>query len=167
MNHLEVLFSTDRVEFVAVTEELIPDYLGMVNDYEHVAKLIGSKEKTYTEEDERAWVRKKREENALVWSILKREDGAFVGNIELMDPENGSAELGIALTAGMQDQGYGTEAIKRLLQYSFESLGLHRDTLKVFPSNSRAIHVYESCGFREYKRTEDDVFMVIQLGDPV
>ena len=33
--------------------------------------------------------------------------------------------------------------------------------LKVFPDNTRAIRVYEKCGFREFDRTEDDVFMEV------
>ena len=43
----------------------------------------------------------------------------------------------------------------------YHALGLARVFLKVFPFNARAIHVYEKCGFREYDRTEDDVFMEI------
>ncbi len=31
--------------------------------------------------------------------------------------------------------------------------------LKAGPYNAQAIHVYEKCGFREYERTEQDVFM--------
>ena len=44
---------------------------------------------------------------------------------------------------------------------TIEALGLHRIFLKVYPHNARAIHVYEKCGFREYDRTEKDVFMEI------
>lgn len=158
---MSILFSSDRIDFVSVSETLIPDYLEMVNDYEHVGKPIGSKQKTYTAADEQKWVRTKLEEHAQVYSMLERGSGAFIGNIELMDPEDESAELGIAITARMQEQGYGTEGITRLIRYGFQELGFKRICLRVFPENLRAIHVYEKCGFREYDRTNDDVFMEI------
>ena len=93
--------------------------------------------------------------------MLEKRTGAFIGNIELLHIENGSAELGIAITAAMQEKGYGTEAIPAMVQYGMDTLGLRRIFLKVFPDNDRAIHVYEKCGFREYDRTADDVFMEI------
>ena len=61
----------------------------------------------------------------------------------------------------MQEKGYGTEAIPAMVRYGMETLGLRRIFLKVYPDNVRAIHVYEKCGFREYDRTADDVFMEI------
>ena len=98
--------------------------------------------------------------------MLEKGTGAFVGNIELMDVADGNGELGVAITAGMQDRGFGSEAVSAMVQYGMDRLGLHRVFLKVFPDNARAIHVYEKCGFREYDRTEDDVFMeILRAGD--
>ena len=74
---------------------------------------------------------------------------------------NGAGELGIAITAAMQDKGYGTEAIPAMVRYGMDTLGLRRIFLKVYPDNARAIRVYEKCGFREYDQTADDVFMEI------
>ena len=48
-----------------------------------------------------------------------------------------------------------------MVRYGMDTLGLRRVFLKVFPDNARAIRVYEKCGFREYDRTEDDVFMEV------
>jgi len=44
-------------------------------------------------------------------------------------------------------QGYGTEAIDRLLRYAFEALGLNRIGLSVFEFNEEAISAYEKLGF--------------------
>ena len=96
-----------------------------------------------------------------MFSMLDRDRGSFIGNIELMDVADGAGELGIAITAKMQERGYGTEAVAALTQYGFHQLDLHRIFLRTDPSNARAIHVYEKCGFREYDRTEEDVFMEI------
>ena len=50
-----------------------------------------------------------------------------------------------------------------MVQYGIDRLGLARIFLKVFPDNARAIRVYTKCGFREYDRTEEDVFMAVEL----
>ncbi len=83
---MKQVFESSRISFVEVSERLVEDYLAMVNDYENVNRFIGGKHKTYTEEQEREWVRKKLEEKALVFSMLEKKSGEFLGNFELMDP---------------------------------------------------------------------------------
>ena len=156
---MTTVFTSENIRFVRVSEELVPDYLAMVNDWERVGKLIGSRRDPISEEKERRWVQKKLAEGAALFSMLEKDTGAFIGNIELMDIADRAGELGIAVTAAMQDKGYGTEAVRAMVEYGMDQLGLHRVFLKVFPDNARAIRVYEKCGFREYDRTEDDVFM--------
>ena len=158
---MQPIFESENIFFVRVSEELVPDYLAMVNDYDRVGRLIGKGREPIPEEKERQWIRKKLAEQAPLFSMIEKKTGAFIGNIEIMDAVDGAGELGIAITAAMQEKGYGTEAIPAMVQYGMETLGLHRVWLKAFPFNARAIHVYEKCGFREYDRTEDDVFMEI------
>ena len=154
------IFTSERINFVPVSEDLVPDYLAMINDRERVGRFIGRTEPITAEQDRR-WVQKKLAEKAPVFSMVDRATGAFIGNIELMDVADGAGEMGIAITAAMQEQGYGSEAIPAFVRYAMDDLGLSRVYLKAFPFNARAIHVYEKCGFREYDRTEDDVFMEI------
>ena len=156
---MKQIFESENISFVRVTESLVKDYLTMVNDIDHVARFIGRRLEPISEEKEIKWVREKLAENAALFSMLEKDTGAFIGNIELMDIADGAGELGIAVTAAMQDKGYGTEAVRAMVDYGMDTLGLHRVFLKVFPDNVRAIRVYEKCGFREYDRTEDDVFM--------
>ena len=160
---MQPVFESENIFFVRVSESLVPDYLAMVNDVEHVARLIGLSRRSepITAEQERRWVQKKLAEDAAVFSMLEKATGAFIGNIELMDIADRAGELGIAVTAAMQDKGYGTEAVRAMVEYGMDTLGLHRVFLKVFPDNARAIRVYEKCGFREYDQTADDVFMEI------
>lgn len=159
---MKTVFTSERIRFTEVSESLIADYLVMVNDFEHVNRYIGGKEKSFTEEDERVWVRKKKAENAIVYSMLEKETGRFIGNIELMHPDGTEAELGIALTAAMQNSGFGTEAVRALTAYGFEKLGLSRIFLRTSPENLRAAHVYEKCGFREFRRDGEHVWMELR-----
>ena len=157
------IFSSNRIDFVHVSEDLVSDYLAMINDRKNVGRFIGLSRRAepLTAEQDRRWVQKKLAEGAPVFSMLEKATGAFIGNIEFMDITDGVGELGIAITAQMQEKGYGTEAIPAMVRYGMDELGLSRVYLKAFPFNARAIHVYEKCGFREYDRNDEDVFMEI------
>lgn len=159
---MRTVFESERIRFCEVSEELVGDYLAMVNDTEHVGRLIGST-RTYTEEEELSWIRKKLENHTRIFSMIDKATGKFIGNVEMMDVENDAkcGELGICITAKQQERGLGSEAIPAMVKYSAKEYNLDRIMLKVFPFNERAIHVYEKCGFREYDRAPDDVFMEI------
>ena len=158
------VFESDNIRFVQLDESLVQDYLAMVNDMENVGKLIGST-RTFTEEEETEWVRTKLENNFRIFSMIDKATGEFIGNIEIMDVEGDAAsgELGICITAKQQDRGFGSEAIPAMVKYAAKEYGLKRLMLRVFPFNDRAVHVYEKCGFKEYDRAPDDIFMEIIL----
>ena len=158
---MQEIFASENIRFVRVTEELVEDYLAMVNDIERVGRLIGRRTEPVSREKELRWVRGKLAEGAPIFSMIEKAGGAFIGNIELTDLREREAELGIAITASQQDRGFGTEAIRALVAYGTERMGLDRIWLKVYPDNARAIRVYEKCGFREYDRDETDVFMEV------
>ncbi len=156
---MKQIFESDHIRYVTVSEELIDDYLLMVNDWENVNKYLGRHDKTYTAEQEVKWVRMKLEAKDPVFSMIGKDTGDFIGNIELMDVTDSSGELGIAITAGKQNRGLGTEAVSAMTEYGKNVLGLTRIYLKADPENARAIRVYEKCGFRIYDRTDEDVYM--------
>ena len=62
---------------------------------------------------------------------------------------DGISEIGICITPSFQDKHYGTEVIKRTLDYGFNEFGLDEICLKVFSHNARAIHCYKNVGFIE------------------
>jgi RimJ/RimL family protein N-acetyltransferase len=113
----------------------------------------------------------------MLWIIEATEERA-IGNIALLqiDLVHGRAWLGI--TIGEKDcwsRGYGTEAIRLLLRYSFESLALRRIQLITDVDNERGIRCYEKAGFyreallREhrlrYGKPLDMVQMAVLSGD--
>ncbi|MBQ1289220.1 MAG: GNAT family N-acetyltransferase [Erysipelotrichaceae bacterium] len=156
---MKQVFESENIRFVEVSEQLIEEYLIMVNDYENVNRFLGGQSETYTPEQERNWVKEKLAEKAQVFSMIGKKNGEFIGNIEFFDLKEKEAELGIALTAKMQDRGYGTEAIRAFTEYGTDHLGLTRIRLRANTENGRAIHVYEKCGFREYARNDEEVSM--------
>ena len=155
------MFASENIRYMEVSELLLGDYLVMVNDLERVGRLIG-RTAPISEQQGLRWIRKKLEKQDPIFSMLEQKTGDFIGNVELKDSDGTTAELGIAITAAKQDMGYGTEAVAAVVRYGFETLGLCRIFLKAFPGNDRAIHVYQKCGFTEYDRTEQDVYMEIR-----
>ena len=158
---MKQIFESENISYVEVTEELIPDYLTMVNDIEHVDRFIGGPHEPYTEAQEMEWVQEQLRENNTVFSMIEKKSGRFIGSVELMNITGSAGELGIAITAAMQEKGYGTEAVKAITNYGMNTLGLNRVCLRTNLDNFRAIHVYEKCGFREFKRTDKHVCMEI------
>jgi RimJ/RimL family protein N-acetyltransferase len=86
-----------------------------------------------------------------VFGIALRETEALIGSCGLhhVSFPHRSAELGIQIgETACQGRGYGSEAIRLLLGYAFDTLGLHRVELRVHENNPRAIRCYERLGFR-------------------
>ncbi len=158
---MDVVFESKNILYVRPSFDLIPDYLEMVNDIEHVARFIGERREPYTEEEERSYMQSKIDQHATMFSMLERDTRQFIGNIEFMNRKGDEAEWGIVMTHKMQNKGYGTEALKRSVEYGFGELELRRIYLAVYADNPRAIHVYEKYGFREYDRNDVDVFMEV------
>lgn len=73
-----------------------------------------------------------------------------IGNVSLrdIDRENGSAELAIVITErNLQGRGYGTDAVRCIVDFGFGELRLERIFLHVFDYNERARRSYEKAGF--------------------
>ncbi len=76
------------------------------------------------------------------------------------------AELGITVHDDYQDRGLGTALTKHMIEIA-RSKGLKKISLTVVTENSRAIRVYEKCGFRIEGRLEKDHYNYItgEYGD--
>lgn len=151
---MKSVFESERIDYIPVSEVLVDDYLVMVNDKE-IQRCISKNERVYSREDEVNWVKSKLEKGAHVFSMISKEDGSYIGNVELMDVENGSAEVGLCITMGMQNKHYGTEALKRIIEYAFKDVGLTTLTAVVFSNNVRSLHNVEKFGFKRCGITKD------------
>lgn len=101
------------------------------------------------------------------WMIADQDD-EFVGVVRLapVDVVNRSARLGIGiLDPARLGHGFGTEAIRLVLRWGFEELGLHRVSLTVVADNSRAVATYTRCGFTTEGRFRDSVWLDGQWRD--
>lgn len=75
-----------------------------------------------------------------------------------IDTDHKKGEYGIFI--GEEDargRGIGTQAAKLMIQYGFETLGLHRIYLRALADNAQAIRSYEKAGFEKEGYLKDDV----------
>jgi RimJ/RimL family protein N-acetyltransferase len=82
-------------------------------------------------------------------AVVDRASGECVGEVVLneWDEGNRSCSFRTFIGPGGRDRGLGTEALRLIVGYGFEQLGLHRISLEVYAFNPRAQHVYEKVGF--------------------
>ena len=105
----------------------------------------------------RTWLQE-RPSNAygdVLFGIETRADGRLIGLIRLRDaePETGCAELDIYI--GEKDcwgKGYGTDAVRTVCRYGFDTMRLHKVSLTVVAGNEGARRAYEKVGFVEEGR---------------
>jgi RimJ/RimL family protein N-acetyltransferase len=128
----------------------VPVFLEAVADPE-VARLTGGTPgEGPGEEKTREWYGSRNaQDDRLDLAVVDRSSGACVGEVVLneWDPHNGSCNFRTLLVAAGRNRGLGTEAIRLIVGYGFEELGLHRISLEVFSHNPRARRAYEKVGF--------------------
>jgi RimJ/RimL family protein N-acetyltransferase len=89
------------------------------------------------------------------YAIVDIETDQLLGNCAFhqVDHVNGTATVGIFIgDKSCWSRGYGSEALRLLLDYGFNVLNLHSVMLEVFAYNRRAIASYLKVGFREIGR---------------
>lgn len=146
MKKFKKIFESERIDFVELSQDLIDDYLKMVND-PAVASKIRREPIYFSHDDEVKWVKEKLAEKANIYSMIEKESGDYIGNTGFVKINDGEAEIGIVITPEKQDLHFGTEALKALIDFGENNMGLKSFHLNVFDENARAIHCYEKIGF--------------------
>ena len=89
------------------------------------------------------------------FAIVTIENDKMIGTVGLenVNSINRTATLGIFIgDKDYRDKGYGTEAIRLILEYGFNYMNLNNIKLDLMAFNIRALKCYEKCGFKEYGR---------------
>jgi RimJ/RimL family protein N-acetyltransferase len=98
------------------------------------------------------------DDNAFFFRVRTLADDVLIGVTGLFFTSwlHRDAFLGIGL--GERDywgKGYGSDALRVILRYGFETLSLHRVSLNVHSNNPRALRSYENAGFRHEGRLHE------------
>ncbi len=143
----------DRIYLSPRSSEDYEIFAEWLNDFQ-VADYVGRSGKLMTKEGEKEYLEANNNPEA-TFSIVDLENDKLIGSvsIESIDHLNRCGTLGIFIgDKNYRDKGYGTEAIRIILEYGFKYLNLKNIKLDVMGFNERAIRCYQKCGFKEYGR---------------
>lgn len=158
----------ERIRLRALEKEDLPKFVEWLNDPEVRENLFANH--PFSKAAEEKWF-----ENMLTQPLfeqplcidIKSNNEAeetiwhLIGNLSLMhiSNTNRSAELGIMIGDKHHwNQGYGTEAIRLLIDHAFNQLNLHRIYLRVYDTNPRGIRCYEKVGFQHEGTQREAIF---------
>jgi RimJ/RimL family protein N-acetyltransferase len=150
----------ERVTLRRAREEDFAARLRLGTDAEIFRMYGGSRDdlRPMTEEGARRWVHWLIEHDH-AWVM---EVGSLIGHVRVdrVDLRDRRASLAIGIEDSARlGMGLGSEAIALVLQYAFESLKLHRISVRVVEYNSRAIRAYQKCGFVIEGREREAAFV--------
>lgn len=123
------------------------------NDFDLVS-MQGGNFLPVAAEREAAWLQEvvRIDVNNLRLAIEVKESGKYIGNVGVtsIDWRNRRGEFGIFIGDRSQwGQGFGFDATKAMLGFSFKELNLFKMFLTVRVDNDAAIKIYKKCGFKQ------------------
>ncbi|WP_049927546.1 GNAT family N-acetyltransferase [Halopiger goleimassiliensis] len=97
-------------------------------------------------------------------ALLVCKDGEPVGLVLLIREKPGDrryrrGELAFWIAPDEQGNGYATDASRLVLEYAFETLGLHKVVAKAFAANHASQGVLESLGFEQEGTFRNEVYV--------
>lgn len=157
-----MLFESDRIILRKMTAEDTEIYHAWRNDIE-VMKSTSPFLDNYYFDETRDFVNHVilGSNSSKSYMIVEKECNKSIGIVSLIniDYKNRNGECIIDIgDKGFWGRGYGEEAMKLLLDYSFLEMNIHRVSLRVFSFNSRAIKMYEKIGFKHEGTARESIF---------
>ena len=133
-------------------QEDLPEIRKWVNDSETIKHLSTIFWAPQTMTDTREFLDRmlQSSHNGCNFIIADKQDERYIGQLDLfrLDWKLRCGELGIVIGAETErGRGVGVEALRLMLGYAFETLGLERVELSVHMENLRARRCYERAGF--------------------
>jgi RimJ/RimL family protein N-acetyltransferase len=93
-------------------------------------------------------------------AVELKDTGALVGDcaLKIEELDAHQAEIGYTLSRGYQGRGLATEAVARVLEYAFMTLGLYRVFAITDCENEASVAVLERLGFRRESDVRQNVW---------
>ena len=154
---------SETVRLRAIERQDLPLFVAWLNDPEVRQHLLVNIPLSQAQED--GWfdrmLARPLEEQPLGIEVRTPEGWRLVGNCSFFDLDwrNRCCELGIFIgDKEYWSRGYGTQVMRLMLKYGFNTLNLNRVYLRVYESNPRGIKCYEKAGFRHEGRLRQAIF---------
>ncbi len=150
------VISGDRVFLSTLRREDVPHYVRWFNNLEYTTYL-GAVGFAATVEAEESWYARasKRSDTGVTFAIVVANTDQPIGNVSLMEinHRHGIATLGIGIgDPAAWGKGYGSEAVRLMVEYGFYFLNLWNIQLWHVAFNERGHGAYRKAGFREVGR---------------
>jgi ribosomal-protein-alanine N-acetyltransferase len=84
------------------------------------------------------------------WGIVLKENDKLIGTGGYLwwSTEHSKAEVGYVISDKYWNKGYMTEALKKILQFGFETMNLERIEARCFIKNTASERVMQKCGMK-------------------
>lgn len=119
-------------------------------DHESIARGTAGVPHPYTLEDADSFISGRYNDfmgaTGGVFAVVEKGTGQIVGCAGMIPGRRGSVEIGYWITPSRWNRGYCTEAVKRLVAYAREVMGMHRVCACHFPDNPASGRVLEKAG---------------------
>lgn len=141
-------------------DEVAEKFTEWLNDFE-TTDYVGQSGRLMTLEAEKEYLIQNNNKN-FNFLIVTLDKDKFIGTVGLENYNaiNRTATLGIFIgDKSYRNNGYGTEAIRLLLDYGFNYLNLNNIKLDLAGFNERALKCYKKCGFKECGRRRNCIFV--------
>ncbi|WP_454053291.1 GNAT family N-acetyltransferase [Clostridium sp. Marseille-Q7071] len=147
------LLKGDRIKLSALKKEDVDKITMWYEDVDFLRNYDGGIAYPETKESMEKWYEEtiNSKEN-FCFSIRILEEKNMIGFLVLSSIMWNNGSFWISICIGNEEnrkKGYGSEALKLLIDYSFRELNLHRLQLTVFSYNTSAIKTYEKLGFKK------------------
>lgn len=143
---------TERLLLRRITMRDAEDIFAYSKDVEVAKHVLWTAQRSASEARDycRYMCRRYRQDAPSSWGIEQRSTGHLVGTIGYMDynEENATVEVGYSLARWLWNQGLTTEALSRVIAYTFETMHINRIEAQHETDNPASGRVMQKCGMR-------------------
>lgn len=150
-----------RVTLSPITMADAPVLFAWINDRDLV--LFNSAYRPTDERSHREWIKSlAARQDVVAFAVRTARGRRLIGMCQLtaISKVHRTADLQIRMGDDRtRGQGLGLETVRLLVAFGFRDLNLHRISLQVFATNTRAIKTYRRAGFRQEGRLRKAAFV--------
>ena len=141
---------TKRLILRRITMRDAEDIFAYSKDKEVARHVLWSAQKDISEARDycRFMMKRYRCDQPSSWGIIEKATGKLVGTIGYMDhnEDNATVEVGYSLARWLWNSGYMTEALQRVIAYTFDAMDINRIEAQHELTNPSSGRVMEKCG---------------------
>jgi len=161
---VRVSFETERLILRRFASDDYQALYDMRSQSEVVKYLYGgphTPEMTQTELDQRLAMKSfEQDGDKIILAVEEKATGSFVGDLVLIlkDKASCQGEVGFVFNPHHHGKGYGYEATRKLIQFSFDHIGLHRIIGRCDPRNTASAGLLRKLGMNQEAHFVENVW---------